>query len=88
MKFKNTHSTNNILYHGYHGSRKAFDKFEYSFIGSHGLENGFGLYFTNDEFVAKSYGNYIIEADLIATKEIDDYLLNLDIKIISKEIYI
>jgi len=30
----------------------------------------------------------IIEADLIATKEIDDYLTNLDIKIISKEKYI
>lgn len=39
------------------------------------------------DVVNKVFSN-IIEADLIATKEIDDYLTNLDIKIISKEKYI
>lgn len=58
----------NNLYHAYHGSRESFDRFKYEFIGSHALENGFGLYFTNNEDTAKSYGDYIIEADLLIRK--------------------
>ena len=67
MKFL-LESVESNLYHAYHGSRESFDRFKYEFIGSHALDNGFGLYFTNNEDIAKSYGDYIIEADLLIRK--------------------
>ena len=52
-------------YHAYHGTRSEFKRFEQQFIGAHALENGFGFYFTDNEEQAMSYGDYIVEADLI-----------------------
>ena len=63
--------TNN-LYHAYHGSNAEFNRFEQQFIGAHALEHGFGFYFTNDIDQAKSYGDYVIEADLLIRKPFSD----------------
>lgn len=72
MKFKLLKENSQTLYHGYHGSKQAFKEFNYNFIGSHALEHGFGLYFTDNENIAQSYGNYIIEADLLIRKPFSD----------------
>lgn len=72
MKFKLLKENSQTLYHGYHGSRQAFKEFNYDFIGSHALEHGFGLYFTNDESIGQSYGDYIIEADLLIRRPFSD----------------
>lgn len=53
------------IFHGYHGTKSDFDEFMYDFIGAHGVEHGFGFYFTSRPEIAQSYGNIIIEADLI-----------------------
>ncbi len=58
----------NNLYHAYHGSKSNFDRFEQQFIGSHALEHGYGIYFTNNLDQARSYGDYVIEADLLIRK--------------------
>lgn len=52
-------------FHGYHGTKSDFDEFMHDFIGSHGVEHGFGFYFTSRPEIAQSYGNIIIEADLV-----------------------
>ena len=62
MKFLKESANN--LYRAYHGSRQQFDKFEHIYIGSHGLEHGYGFYFTDNMDVAESYGDYILQADL------------------------
>lgn len=64
MRFLNE-NVNNNLYHAYHGTRSQFKRFEQQFIGSHALEHGWGFYFTSEIEQAKSYGDYIVEADLI-----------------------
>ena len=58
----------NNLYHAYHGSRSQFKKFEQQFIGAHALEHGYGFYFTSDLDIAQTYGDYIIEANLLIRK--------------------
>lgn len=59
---------NDNLYHAYHGTRSEFKRFEQQFIGAHAIEHGYGFYFTSEIEQAKSYGNYIIEADLLIRK--------------------
>ena len=63
---------NNKLYHAYHGSKNSFERFKQEFIGSHALDHGWGFYFTDQLYVAQSYGQYIIEADLIIRKPFSD----------------
>ena len=52
----------------YHGTKQKFNKFDYYHIGSHGSENGFGIYFTTDHDEAARYtnvdGDYILKADI------------------------
>lgn len=76
MKLKLLEDTQNT-YHVYHGSRKQFNKFEYQFIGSHGLENGFGIYFTNKLDIAHSYGDYILECDITINKKFSDSIITI-----------
>ena len=70
MKFLKEEVSN--LYHAYHGSRSDFNRFEQQFIGAHALERGFGFYFTDDLEQAKSYGDYVIEANLLIRKPFSD----------------
>lgn len=70
MKFLKEDANN--LYHAYHGSNAEFNRFEQQFIGAHALEHGFGFYFTDEIYQAKSYGNYVIEADLLIRKPFSD----------------
>lgn len=70
MKFL-LESSNN-LYHAYHGSRSQFKRFEQQFIGAHALEHGFGFYFTSDKDIAKMYGDYITEVNLLIRNPFSD----------------
>lgn len=64
MKLRLLESENSKTYHAYHGSGSKFKEFMHQFIGSHGVENGYGFYFTNRKEIAMSYGRYVIEADI------------------------
>lgn len=64
MKFRTLKEGVAGTYHAYHGSGSDFKEFMHQFIGSHGVENGYGFYFTNRKEIAMSYGKYIIEADI------------------------
>lgn len=73
---------NEKLYQAYHGTKSDFNEFMHQFIGSHGLEHGYGFYFTNREDIAQSYGNIIIQADI----EINNPLSNDSITITKNQI--
>lgn len=64
----------------YHGSHWDFSNFKYKYIGRHGNEHGYGIYFTSDLSVAMSYGDYVYKADLI----IHDFF-STDVITITKE---
>lgn len=73
---------NEKLYRAYHGTKSDFNEFMHQFIGSHGLEHGYGFYFTNREDIAQSYGDIIIQADI----EINNPLSNDSITITKNQI--
>ena len=53
-----------MTYEAYHGTRTPFSAFNYDYIGSHGTDNGFGIYFTNNFDLASSYGDYVYKAKI------------------------
>lgn len=69
----------------YHGSDTKFSKFETKFIGSaHGIDAGFGFYFTESKAEALTYGKYIYTCFLNLKRDVSLYQKTFDDAIILK----
>ena len=58
----------------YHGSPHLFDTFDYSRIRTHGTSEGVGFYFTDDERIARTYGEngYLYTVRIEQAKPLSD----------------
>lgn len=52
----------------YHGCKKPFEKFSYSFVGQGNDEEGVGFYLTNNETDARRYGDTILVVEAAIRK--------------------
>lgn len=69
----------------YHGSDNKFSKFETKFIGSaHGIDAGFGFYFTESKAEALTYGKYVYTCFLNLKRDVSLYQKTFDDAIILK----
>lgn len=65
--------------HVYHGSPNEFDNFSFDFVGSEAGTSGagFGLYFTESEAEAFTYGENIYECTLILKTNLSNTVITL-----------
>jgi len=68
----------------YHGSNSKFDTFNYEHLGNKGRSEGAGFYFTDDEDIAKGYGNIVYKAYLKIEKPLDTNYKNFSRAVIQK----
>lgn len=57
--------------HVFHGSPHRFDTFSFDYVGTNGTSEGFGIYFTDNESIARGYsqkGGYLYVVDFKGRK--------------------